>query len=69
VPIRLDVCGLFAALSLTLNCPVRVPVVIGLNVTLIVHLLSAAKVVVHVVDDTAKSPLVEITMLFSEVFS
>jgi hypothetical protein len=63
VPVRFDVCGLFAALSLTLNCPVRGPVAVGVNVTLIVHLLFAVRLVVHVVDDTAKSPVVDITML------
>jgi hypothetical protein len=51
------------ALSLTLNCPVAVPVAVGVNVTLIVHLPFAAKLVPHVVADTAKSPVVEITML------
>ena len=43
LPVRLDVCGLLLALSLTLSCPVLVPVWVGVNVTLIVHLLFAAR--------------------------
>lgn len=38
----------------------------GVKVTLILYLLFAAKVAVQVVDDTAKSPAVEIAMLFNE---
>ena len=63
VPVRLDFCGLLLALSLTLNTPVLVPLAVGVNVTLIVHLLFGPKLVVHVVAETAKSPVVEITML------
>jgi hypothetical protein len=63
VPVRLDVCGLLLALSLTLNCPVLVPVACGVNLTLIVHLLLAGRLVAQVVVDTAKSPVVEIAML------
>jgi hypothetical protein len=63
VPVRLDVCGLLLALSLTLNIPLRIPVWVGVNVTLIVHLLFAAKLVEQVFAATAKSPVVEITML------
>jgi hypothetical protein len=65
VPVRFEVCGLLVALSLTLNCPVRFPVAVGVNVTLIVHLPLAAKLVVQVVADTAKSPVVEGTILVS----
>jgi hypothetical protein len=35
---------------------------VGVNVTLIVHLPLAATLVVHVVVETAKSPVVEIAM-------
>ena len=35
VPVRLDVCGLLLALSLTLSCPVLAPVWVGLNVTFV----------------------------------
>ena len=65
VPLKLTVCGLLLALSLTLNCPVLVPVTIGVNVTLTVHVFLDAKLVVQVVADTAKSPVVEIAMLVS----
>ena len=62
VPFRADVCGLLLAPSLTLSWPVLVPVCVGVNVTLIVHLPLAARLVVHVVAETAKSPVVEIAM-------
>lgn len=38
LPVRLTVCGLLLALSAMLTVPVRVPVVVGMNVTLIVQL-------------------------------
>ena len=41
-PLRLTVCGLSAALSLTVTAPVRVPVVAGLKITLNVQLAPAA---------------------------
>ena len=69
VPVSFAVCGVLAALSLTLNCPVRVPVAVGVKVTPIVQLLLAAKLVVHVFDDTEKSPVVEITMLVRSTVS
>lgn len=53
------------ALSLTFSVPVRVPVAVGVKVTLTAHLSFAPKLVVHVVADTAKSPVVEIAMLVS----
>jgi hypothetical protein len=62
-PDSVTVCGLLLALSLTLSVPVLVPVADGVNVTLIVHLPLAARLVVHVVADIAKSPVVEIAML------
>lgn len=65
VPFRLAVCGLPTALSATLNVPVRAPVAVGVNTTLIVHFALAAKLVVHVVVETLKSPVVEIAMLVS----
>jgi len=63
VPLRFDVCGLLQALLLTISVPVLVPTAFGANVTLMVHLLLAARLVVQVVADTAKSPVVEIAML------
>lgn len=68
VPVRFEVCGLLLALSLTLNLPVRVPVCFGVKVTSIEHLSLAPKLVVQVVDDTAKSPVVEIVMALSGTF-
>ena len=68
VPVSFDVCGLLLALSLTLNVPVLVPVAAGVNFTLIVHLRWDARLVVHVVVDTAKSPVVEIAMLVRATF-
>jgi hypothetical protein len=65
VPVRLEVCGLLLALSVTLNLPVLVPVPVGLNTTLIAQPVLAARVVVQVVAKTLKSPVVEITMLVS----
>ena len=62
MPVRFEDWGLLLALSLTLNCPVLVPVCVGVKVTLIMHLLLADRLVVHVVADTAKSPVVEIAM-------
>lgn len=54
------------ALSETLKLPVLVPLAVGENTTLIVHLDLAASVLVHVVAETLKSPVVEITMLVSD---
>jgi hypothetical protein len=65
VPDSAAVCGLLSALSLTLNCPVLFPVVVGENVTLIVHEDLGARLVVQAVADTAKSPVVEMAMLVS----
>ena len=42
VPVRLAVCGLLVALSVTVNAALRVPVAVGVNVTLIVQLEPAA---------------------------
>ena len=44
VPLRLAVWGLPAALSATLSVPLRAPVAVGVNVTLIVQLVLAARV-------------------------
>ena len=65
MPARFDVCGLLLALSLTLSVAVVLPNAVGVKLTLIVHLLWAARLVVHVVADTAKSPVVEIAMLLN----
>ena len=65
VPVRLEACGLLLALSATLNFPVLVPTAFGLNTTLIVQLVLAARLAPQVVVETLKSPVVEITMLLS----
>jgi len=43
VPVKVATCGLPLALSLTVSEPVRVPVVVGLNLMLIVQLLLTAR--------------------------
>ena len=68
MPVRLDLCGLLLALSLTLSCPVLIPNAVGLNVTLIVHFALDARLAVHVLAETAKSPVVVIAMLVSATF-
>src|SRR5258705_11485587 len=42
VPVRLTICGLPVASSVIVMVPVRVPVAVGVNVTLIVQLAPAA---------------------------
>ena len=48
VPVRLIVCGLPAALSVIVTVPGNDPVVVGVNVTLIVHVPVAATDAPHV---------------------
>jgi hypothetical protein len=62
VPVRLEVCGLPIALSATLNVPVLVPTAVGVNTTLMVQEDSALRLLVQVVAETLKSPVVEIAM-------
>jgi hypothetical protein len=45
VPVKLIVCGLPAPVDDTVIAPVRVPVVVGVNVTVIVQVLFCANVV------------------------
>jgi hypothetical protein len=45
LPLRLAVCGLPAASSVTLSEPLRVPVAVGVKVTLMLQLALAANVV------------------------
>jgi len=68
VPVRLAVCAVPIALSAAFNDPVLVPVAVGVKITLILQLALAARLVPHVVVETLKSPVVEITMLFSATF-
>lgn len=62
MPFRLEVCGLPIALSATLNVPVLVPTAVGVKTTLMVQLESALRLLVHVVVETLKSPVVEMVM-------
>jgi hypothetical protein len=62
VPFRLEVCGLPIALSATLNAPVLVPTAVGVNTTLMVQLDSALRLLVQVVVETLKSPVVDMLM-------
>ena len=55
-PLKLTVCGLPAALSATVSVPVRVPEVVGINVTLMVQLAPAATELPQLLV-WAKSPL------------
>jgi hypothetical protein len=64
VPLRLAVCGLPAALSVTLNVPLRVPVAVGVKVTLIVHVPFTASVLPQLLV-CAKSPLAAMLLMFS----
>jgi hypothetical protein len=55
VPVRLAVCGLLVALSVTVSVAVRVPAAVGVKVTLIVQLAPAASELPQLFD-SAKSP-------------
>ena len=68
VPDRLEVCGAPAALSLARNNPVLVPIWVGLNITLIVQLDWAERVLGQFVPVTLKSPVVPIKILASGTF-
>ncbi len=61
MPLKLTVCGLPVALSVSVRLPDRLPVAVGVNVTLITQLLLAATdvLVLHVVPlaARAKSPI------------
>jgi hypothetical protein len=66
VPERLTVCGLLFPLSVIVSVPVRVPTMVGVNVTLIVHLAPAANEVPQLLV-WAKSPVVEMLLMVSVV--
>jgi hypothetical protein len=66
VPVTLTVCGLPAALSVIDNVPVRVPLCVGLKVTLMVQLASAARLEPQVFA-WLKSPLAAILVILSAV--
>jgi len=56
VPVKLTDCGLFVALSAKVNVAVRLPDVVGVNVTLTVQLAFAASELPHVLLGILKSP-------------
>jgi hypothetical protein len=70
VPDKLTICGLVLALSVMVRFPVRVPRVVGVNVTEIAQVAPAANVLGdsgQVVDACAKSPEVEIPEIVSGI--
>ena len=64
MPVRLTMCGLPAALSLIVTAPVRAPVAVGVNLTLIVQLAFTASDERHVVV-SEKSPLMATLLIAS----
>ena len=63
-PVRLAVCGLLLALSLTLNVAVWLPVVVGANVTVMVQKLFAGMLVPQVLTWVyAADPVID-TLIF-----
>jgi hypothetical protein len=66
VPLRLAVCGLPAALSVTLTVPLRDPVAVGVKVTWIVQLPPAGRLLPQVLV-WAKSPLAAMPLIASVV--
>ena len=62
MPVRLEVCGLLLAESVTCKVPVAVPTAVGVNTTLILHVALEVNCAAHVVDETLNSPVVVMTM-------
>ena len=58
-PLKLTVCGLLVASWVIVNVPLRVPVIVGVKLTLMVQFPFAARVAPHVVPACAKSPEAE----------
>jgi hypothetical protein len=65
VPVRLTMCGLPAAESSIVTAPVRVPVAVGVNLTLILQLDPATSDEPHVVV-SEKSPLTAMPVMISK---
>jgi hypothetical protein len=63
VPTREIVCGLFAALSVMVTDPYRVPVAVGVKMMLMVQLPAGAMLALHVLV-SAKSPLAATLVMF-----
>jgi hypothetical protein len=68
VPVKATACGLPLALSFMVSVPLLVPVAVGVNVTLIVQFVSAAKVVPQVFV-SEKSPLLVPVIVMLAMFS
>ena len=68
VPVSAAVCGLFEALSETESVPVSVPTSVGVNSTSMLQVPKAFTLVPQVVDETWKSPVVEIVTPVSTTF-
>jgi len=66
VPVRVTLCGLPDALSVTLKVPVRVPEAVGVNVTLMLQFPPAANELPQLLD-WPKSPLAAIPVMVSAV--
>jgi hypothetical protein len=64
IPFRLTVCGLPGALSVIDNVPIRLPIFVGLKITLIVQLAPAATLESQVFV-WLKSPLATMLVIMS----
>ena len=62
MPVRLDVCGLLLALSVTVSVPVKVSSLAGENVTLMVQLFPLSKAAPQVEAETANGADAEYEM-------
>jgi hypothetical protein len=70
VPDKLTVCGLLLALSVKVSVPVRAPVAVGVNATLAVQELPAARLLLHVLVSEKLLPtvmLVKVTVAVPEL--
>src|SRR5882724_10534346 len=65
VPFRVTICGLFGALSVNDNVPLRAPFLVGVKVTLTAQFAPAATVAPQVLLEIWKSPLAVILEMFS----
>lgn len=65
VPVSANVCGLPEALSVTDNVPVRAPTALGVNVTLMVQLVPAARLMPQV-SVSAKSPVAVMLVMLAD---
>jgi len=63
VPVSVTVCGLIGALSVIAMVPLRVPVAVGVRVTLIVQLAPAARLAPHVFVTPKSEEFVPVTLM------